>query len=445
MSGFALPQRFHPPQLQLVRGEGVYVIDSHGRRYLDAASGVGASILGHAVPEIVEAIREQAATLAFAYGGLVDNDQRQKLAAKLQEWAPGAMGETRILFCAGGAEANEGALKLAYQYHVERGAPTKRKVVGRWQSYHGNTIATLSMGGRTTARDMHQPLLLDFPHIRPPYPYRYPGEDVARAQELAHVVSQEGARHIAAFIAEPVVGTSMSAVVPEPDYYPRIRAICDDADLLFIADEVITGVGRTGRRFAIEHWEVAPDVITLGKGLSAGYSPLAAIILAEPVWRAIADGSGSSSFGNTFGGNPLSCATGSAVIDYIEREDLVTRAGTMGARLRAELQATLSPLECVGEVRGVGLLLGVELVADRASKAPFAPELGVAERVVAAAERRGVLLLAGIPGLIDGVGGDHIELLPPYVIDNSHVAEIVHAVRASVEEVVTEVEPASTV
>lgn len=439
MSGYALPQQFHHPELQLVRGEGVYVFDAEGNRYLDAASGVGASILGHAVPEIVEAIRAQAATLAFAYGGLVDNDQRQKLAAQLQEWAPPDMGETRILFCAGGAEANEGALKLAYQFHVERGHPTKRKVVGRWQSYHGNTIATLSMGGRTVARATHQPLLLDFPHIPPPYPYRHPGEDLARAELLAKVVSQEGPEHVAAFIAEPVVGTSMSAVVPDAAYYPRIRAICDDADLLFIADEVICGVGRTGLRFGIEHWQATPDIITLGKGLSAGYSPLAAIILAEHVWRAIAEGSGHSSFGNTFGGNPLSCATGSAVLDIIERDGLVARAGEVGGRLRSALETSLADVDSVGEVRGVGLLLGVELVADRASKAIFAPEQRVAERVVAAAERRGVLLLAGIPGLIDGVGGDHIELLPPYVIEEEHTEEIVEVLPAAILEVMDEV------
>ena len=438
MSGYALPQQFHHPQLQLVRGEGVHVFDADGRRYLDAASGVGASILGHAVPEIVEAIRAQAATLAFAYGGLVDNDQRQRLAAQLQEWAPPAMGETRILFCAGGAEANEGALKLAYQFHVERGRPTKRKLVGRWQSYHGNTIATLSMGGRTVARAMHQPLLLDFPHIAPPYPYRFPGEDVARAEQLASVVSQEGADQVAAFIAEPVVGTSMSAVVPDAAYYPTIRSICDDADLLFIADEVICGIGRTGRRFGIEHWAATPDIITLGKGLSAGYSPLAAIILAEHVWRAIADGSGHSSFGNTFGGNPLSCATGSAVLAYVERAGLVARVAEIGDQLRAALEAQLGGLDCVGEVRGVGLLLGVELVADPTSKSIFAPELRVAERVVAAAQRRGVLLLSGIPGLLDGVGGDHIELLPPYVIDPAHVAEIADVLHAAIVEVMSE-------
>jgi adenosylmethionine-8-amino-7-oxononanoate aminotransferase len=279
VSQHALPHDFSTNYLQLVRGEGVYVYDADGNRYLDAVGGVGAVNIGHAVPEIVAAIQHQAATLAFAYGGTVDNDQRQRLAAKLQQWVPAGMGETRTLFCAGGAEANEGALKLAHQYHWERGLPTKQKVVGRWQSFHGNTIATLSMGGRTSWRAMQRGMLLDFPHIRPPYAYRHPGEDLARADELARCIDQEGAEHIAGFIAEPVIGTSLSAVVPNAGYYPRIRSICDSNDVLFIADEVMCGVGRTGYRAAIDHWGVAPDIITLGKGISGGYSPLAAIVL----------------------------------------------------------------------------------------------------------------------------------------------------------------------
>ena len=411
----------------ITRGEGAYVYDDAGKRYLDAASGVCVVNVGHGVPEILEAMSRQASQLAFTYGGLVDNQPRQELAAKLQEWAPAGMGETKTLFVSGGAEANEAALKIAYQYHWERGHATRRRVIGRWQSYHGNTIATLSMSGRTTWREMAGVLLMDFPHIPPPYCYRcpwnqsYPGCGLPCAHELRRVIRQEGPESIAAFIAEPVIGTSLSAVVPPPEYYPIIREICDEFDVLFIADEVMSGVGRTGEKWGIDNWGVTPDIITSSKGLAGGYAPLGAAILRDKVWKPIAAGSNNVLHSCTYGGNPLSCAVAVAVLDYIEANNLVTRAGEMGDRLLAKLRHKLATNPYVGDIRGKGLFAGIELVRDRESKKPFPVEMDLGLQIELEAIRRGVILLAGVTGLVDGIAGDHLELVPPYTIEDEHI------------------------
>lgn len=426
----------------LVRGEGVYVFDEQGKRYLDAIGGVGVVNIGHGVREVIDAITKQAGALAYSYGGLVDNKPRQELAEIIHHWAPAGMGNIKTFFCSGGAEANEAALKIAYQYHWERGNPTKRKVIGRWQSYHGNTIGALSMSGRTSWRRMHDSLLLDFPHIPPPYCLRcpwgktYPSCGIQCAEELRRSIIQAGPENVAAFIAEPVIGTSMSAVVPPPEYYPLIREICDEFDVLFIADEVMSGVGRTGKNWGIEHWNVAPDIITTAKGISSGYAPLAATLLAEKVWEPIASGSKSVMHSYTYGGNPISCAAGVAVMHYIENHDLVDKAAEMGGVLSQRLLELKDELPYVVDVRGKGLFLGLELAKDTAAMEPFPPEWNVGERIEDQAFENGLLVLAGVHGLIDGVAGDHLELVPPYTIDNEHVDMIVDILHKSISDVV---------
>jgi len=433
---------FDERYVTIARGEGVYLFDEGGKRYLDAAGGVCVVNIGHGVPEITDVISKQASRLAYTYGGLVDNKPRQELADKLQQWAPSGMGQTKTLFSSSGAEANEGALKLAHQYHWERGNPTKRKVVGRWQSYHGNTIGAISMSGRTPWRRTHSPLLLDFPHIPPPYCYRcpwgktHPDCGIQCAEELRRVIRQEGAENIAAFICEPIIGTSMSAVVPPAEYYGIVRDICDENDVLLIADEVMSGLGRTGKTWGMDHWGVTPDIITTSKGLGGGYSPLSGLILGEKVWGAIASGSRTVAHSSTYGGNPLSCAVGLAVLNYIEEHDLVSRAGQMGAKLLASLERGLSDLPYVGEVRGKGLLAGVEIVADKDTKEPFPPEWNVSYKVEMEALRNGLLILAGAPGLIDGYAGDHVELVPPYVIEEEHIEFATTTLRDSILNVV---------
>jgi len=427
-----------------VRGSGCYVFDESGTRYLDAVGGVGVVNIGHGVEEVVNAISKQAHKLAFTYGGMADNPARKQLAEKLQQWAPSGMGETRSLFCSGGAEANEAALKLAYQYHWELGQRTRRKVIGRWQSYHGNTIATLSLGGRTSWRTMHSPLLLDFPHIAPPYCYRcpwgrtYPDCGLPCATELRRMIQQEGPDSIAALIVEPVIGTSMSAVVPPGEYYPLMREICDDFEVLLIADEVLSGVGRTGAKWGIDHWNVSPDILTASKGISGGYAPLGAVVLSEKVWTAIASGSQRVMHSSTYGGNPLSCSAGLAVLEYIEKWDLVSRAGRMGETLLRKLRDRLGKSAFVGDIRGKGLFVGLEIVSDKRTKAPFPVEWNVTNRIEEAAFERGLLVLGGVEGLIDGSSGDHLELLPPYTIEDEQIDFIVVTLEECIREVVSQ-------
>jgi len=433
-----LKKASHP---QLTRGEGVYVFDSAGRRYLDAVGGVGVVNIGHGVGEIADAIAHQARTLAFAYAGEVDNSPRRELAERLQRWVPEGMGSTRVLFCSGGAEATEAALKLAYQYHWERGHRSKLQIVSRWQSYHGNTLGALSLSGRTQWRRMFAPYLLGFPHIPPPYCLRcawnktYPDCGMACAWELQRVVRQHDPDNVSAFIAEPVIGTSLSAVVPPSEYYPIVRTICDEHDLLLIADEVMSGIGRTGAKFGIDHWNVVPDIITVAKGISSGYAPLAAVILAEHVWRAIEEGTGRPMHSYTYGGNPLSCAAGRAVLDYIERHDLVESARRIGAELKQRLVEEVGSLPHVAQVRGIGLFLGVELVEDRRTNAPFPPQWDVTHRIVEKAFSKGLMILGGVTGSVDGIAGDHFEILPPYTIETTHVEEIVGILKESIGEV----------
>ena len=426
----------------LTRGEGVYVFDDTGKRYLDAVGGVGVVNIGHGVSEIVDEMARQARTLAFAYAGETDNRPRRELAERLQRWAPQGMGSTRVLFCSGGAEANEAALKLAYQYHWECGCGSKLQVVSRWQSYHGNTLGALSLSGRTQWRKIFAPYLIGFPHIPPPYCLRctwgrtYPDCGMACAWELRRMVRQHGPENVGAFIAEPVIGTSLSAVVPPAEYYPIIRDICDEHGLLLIVDEVMSGIGRTGRKFGIDHWSVVPDIITVAKGISSGYAPLAAVILAERVWRAIEKGTSRPMHSYTYGGNPLSCATGTAVLDYIERNALVESASRTGAELKERLVVEVGSLPNVAEVRGLGLFLGVELVADRETNDPFPPSWDVTHRVVEEAFSNGLMILGGVTGLVDGVAGDHFEILPPYTIGSGHVSEIVEILKRSIEKVI---------
>lgn len=414
----------------LTKGKGPYVFDNSGNKYLDAVSGVGVASIGHGVEKVIEALADQARKISFSYSGQMDNKPKHKLAEKLHAWSPDGFGETKSFFCSSGSQATEAAVKLAYQYQCERGKPNKRKVVSRWQSYHGNTIGALSLSGRTAWRKMYSTYLLDFPHIPPPYCYRcpygdtYPDCEIRCAQELDKTIEQEGSENFAAFIAEPVIGTSMSSVVPLEEYYPMIREICDRHDVLFIVDEVMSGIGRTGYKFSIDHWGVIPDLIATAKGLSGGYTAMGALLLREKVWRAIAEGSGSTTHSHTFSGNPLSCTVGAAVLEYMEENDLVNQSRKIGEKLKKSLEESLKEVPEVGDIRGTGLMLGVELISDPETREPFPVELNLTKKVVREARKEGLLILGGAPGLIDGKSGDHFQILPPYVITEEHVREL---------------------
>ncbi len=426
----------------ITRGKGVYIYDREGREYLDAVGGIAVVNVGHGVPEIIAAMTEQAQRVAFVSGGAFANEPAQALAEELATWAPAGM--RHVLLLAGGSEATETAMKLARQYHVERGRAGKYRVISRWISYHGNTIGALSMSGRTAWRWEFAPYLQNFPKIHPPYCYRcpygktYPSCQVACAEDLERVITLEGPDSIAAFIAEPVIGTSAAGVTPPPEYYPRIREICDKYDILFIADEVITGIGRTGKNFGIEHWGVVPDVITTAKALSSGYAPLAAVIVHDRVYDAIARGSGRTTQGFTYSGHPLSAAVGLAVLRYLKAHNLVANAARIG-KLLLERLSTLKRFPLVGDVRGLGLFLGVEFVADQVTKQPFPPGASVTRRIVEATLEQGVVVVPGMSGMIGGIAGDHIQISPPYIFTEAHVEQLVRALEVAIQKVVRDV------
>ena len=422
---------------QIERGEGIYLYDTDSNRYLDACAGVHVVSIGHGVEEIADAMREQASKVCFTYSRFLTQPQVD-LAQKIGDLTP--EGLNKVFFVSGGSEATESAMKIARKYHLETGNPKKYKVVSRWQSWHGNTVGALSMSGRTPWRDDYVPYLLNFPHIPPPYCYRcpygetYPGCHLTCADELERVIRQEGSEYISAFIAEPILGTSAAGMTPPPEYYPIIREICDRHNVLMIIDEVVTGFGRTGVNFGIDHWGVVPDIMATGKGLSSGYTPIAATIAHEKIYDAIYEKSTSFVHGHTYGGNPLSCAVALAVQNYIERHDLVSQCARMGD-LMLEKLTPLHDIPIVGDIRGKGLLTGIEFVADKEKRTPFDPEQKVTSMVVNLAFEKGVLVMPGAPGLVDGVAGDHIAISPPFTITESEVLQIVDVLKETIEAI----------
>jgi adenosylmethionine-8-amino-7-oxononanoate aminotransferase len=412
---------------QISHGKGVYLYDTDGKEYLDACAGVHVVSIGHAVPEIVESMLDQASKVAFTYGRFLTQPQID-LADNIASRTP--EGLSRVFFISGGSEATESAMKIARKYHIETGNPQKYKIISRWQSWHGNTVGAASMSGRSVWREDYVPYFPDFPHIAPPIPYHCAYCQASNqcslhcADELERVICQEGAQYIAGFIAEPILGTSAAGITPPPEYYRRIREICDRYNVLMIMDEVVTGFGRTGIDFAIQHWGVTPDILCTGKGLSSGYTPIAATITHERIYEAIYKKARSFVHGHTYGGNPLSCAIALSVQNYLQEHKLVERCAEMGDLLLAKLKP-FEQLPIVGEVRGKGLLVGIEFVADKATHAPFPPSKGVTGLVVDRAFEQGVLIMPGAPGLVNGVSGDHIAISPPFTIDEAQIQRVV--------------------
>lgn len=416
------------------RAEGVWIETEDGRRILDGSSGALVASIGHGVREVIEAQRAQAEQVSYVHGTHFSVAAQEELASQLAALAPGDL--DRVYPVSGGSEANESAMKLARQYFLETGRPAKHKVIARWTSYHGNTLGALSLSGHAARRRPYAPMLLDEPHIPPCYCYRcpfglqYPSCGVRCAHALEDEITRQGPEYIAAFIAEPIVGAAGGALVPPPEYFPIIREICDRYDVLFIADEVMTGIGRTGESFAVNHWNVVPDMITTGKGVGGGYAPLGAMIVREPVYQAIAQGSGAFLHGFTYGGHPPSAAAGAAVLKYVAGHDLVANAARRGAYL-AERLAPLREQQIVGDVRGKGLMWGIEFVRDRATKEPFNRNLRVAERIGEAAFERGLIIYPG-SGNADGVNGDQLLIGPPLVISEPELDQLVAMLTAAI-------------
>jgi adenosylmethionine-8-amino-7-oxononanoate aminotransferase len=404
------------------RGEGCWLIDDKGRRYLDACGGAYVANLGHGVSEVSQAIAEQIGRVAYVNGTAFTSEPAEALAAELRTLNP--KGLDYSYFLSSGSEAVEAALKLARQFWVESGKPGKHKIIARTPGYHGNTLLALSASARGHYKKMYGPWLVPVTMIPAPYPYRCePGSPALTAEALEEAILKEGADSVAAFIAEPVGGSSTGGSVPPKDYYKRVREICDRHSVLFVADEVLCGSGRTGKWTALEHFDVLPDIMTLGKGLSGGYVPLSAVVTSRKIIDPIANGSGAFKHAQTFSHSPVICAAGLAAVRHIKKNKLVQRSADMGAVLHRKLQALLA-LPSVGDVRGLGLLAGIEFVADKKTKAPFPRKLKFAETFVASALDAGLVVWPNV-GHADGENGDLVMVAPPFVIEETEIDEIV--------------------
>ncbi|PGY14129.1 aspartate aminotransferase family protein [Bacillus sp. AFS031507] len=418
-------------------GKGIYLFDMDGKRYLDAASGAVTANIGHGVTEIIEAMNEQAKKVSFVYRSQFTSDAAENLAKKIANMLSGDL--NWCFFVNSGSEATETAMKMAIQYWQEKGVQTKTKVLSRWVSYHGITLGALSMSGHTGRRARFVPLLEDFPVINPPYCYRCPYNLEAPncgylcAHELETAIKRIGAEQIAAFIAEPVIGAAGGAIAPPIDYYKVIKKICEDYDILFIADEVMTGCGRTGTMLASEQWGINPDIVALGKGMGAGYAPIAAAIATEKVIEPIMAGTKVVMSGHTLSANPLACATALAVLEYLEQNNIIQEVESKGAYLRAQLEGLKPLFTFIGDIRGKGLLLGIEFVQQVESKTPYPRNVQVTQRIVALAKEKGLLVYPAGAG-IDGINGDSIIISPPLTITQKEMEELVHLLKETFED-----------
>jgi len=425
-----------------VAGEGPYITDSTGKRYIDASGGAAVSCLGHGHPAVIQAIKDQVDKIAYAHSGFFTTEASEQLAEHLIQRAPEGM--ARVYFVSGGSEANETALKLARQFHLENGEPQRSHFIARLQSYHGNTLGALSVGGNAARRAPYQPLLSPASHIDPCYAYRHRRHDESEeaygrraADALEAEILRVGPEKVAAFIAEPVVGATLGAVPSVTGYFKRIREICTQYGVLLILDEVMCGMGRTGSLFACEQDGIAPDILTCAKGLGGGYQPIGAVLCSGRIYDAIASGSGAFEHGFTYIGHATACAAALAVQHTIEGEDLLANVKRQSAALFSALEARFGNHHHVGDIRGRGLFIGLELVADRSTKEPFDPALKLNAKIKQRAMDEGMVCYpAG--GTVDGKRGDHVLLAPAFIVQQGHLDEIVDKLGRSIDAVLAE-------
>lgn len=421
----------------IIKGEGCWLYDSDGRNYLDACGGAFVACLGHGVSEVVDAMAEQVRRVGYVSGMAFTNAAAEDLADELAGLALGDL--SHFYFLSSGSDAIEAALKLARQYWVERGRDEKELVVALAPAYHGNTLLALSLGAREHYKTYFQPWLLDVPRVPAPYSYRCPcrGRDAGcprcSGRALEELLLRLGPERVAAFVAEPVGGSSTGAAVPREDYWRTIREICDRHEVLWIADEILVGAGRTGTWSALEPYGVVPDIQVMGKGVSGGYAPLAVVAAPRRIVDVLAGGSMALLHAQTYIHSPAMCAAGVAAIRFLRRHDLIVRCARLGRIFHERLQ-TLRGLPYVGDVRGRGLLAGIEFVEDVESGAPFLREQRFAERFTASAERAGLMVWPNT-GQADGVNGDLVMLAPPFVITEGEIDEIVTRFRSALEAV----------
>jgi adenosylmethionine-8-amino-7-oxononanoate aminotransferase len=413
----------------VVAGDGCYLVDAHGKRYLDACGGAAVSCLGHSDRTVIDAIKAQLDRMPYAHTAFFSSEPAEALAEELVRHAPA--GIERVFLVTGGSEAMEAALKLARQYFLEIGEPQRKRVIARLQSYHGNTLGALAVGGNLARRRQFEPLLMPVSHVSPCYEYRglKPGETTAAyarrlADELEAEIQRLGPDSVIAFVAEPVVGATLGAVPAVPGYFRLVRDICDRHGILLILDEVMCGMGRTGSLYACEQDGVVPDLVCIAKGLGGGYQPIGATLVQGRIHDAIRRGSGSFQHGHTYIGHAAACAGALAVQKAMRERGLVARVRELGAGLEARLRARFGGHPHVGDIRGRGLFWGLELVEDRASKRAFDPARKTHARVKAAAMEAG-LLCYPMGGTLDGERGDHVLLAPPYIVTDAQLDELV--------------------
>jgi adenosylmethionine-8-amino-7-oxononanoate aminotransferase len=427
---------------RVVRGEGCYLYDENGHRYLDGSGGAYVVNLGHGVSEIADALACQARTLAYVTGTMFTHDAVEELAAELARVNPG---DLDLVYPLGsGSEAVEAGLKLARQYWVEAGRPEKHRIVALAPSYHGNTLLALSASSRESYRSAFREWLVEVVRAPAAYPYRCecrgraPFCSICNGDAIEAAIQEAGPESIAALIGEPVGGSSTGASVPQPEYWRRVRAICDRYEILLVADEVLTGAGRTGTWSALEPYGVVPDILILGKGLAGGYAPLSAVVAPRRLVDVLARGSGSFFHAQTFSHHATLCAAGVATIKYLRRHRLVERCAAMGQVLHQRLDQ-LRSFPMVGDVRGRGLLAGIELVEDRSSRRPFHSSARIADRLAAIALELGLVVWPNAGQLDDGTG-DLVMLAPPFVIEEDQIGEMVMLLAQALERIASQVE-----
>jgi adenosylmethionine-8-amino-7-oxononanoate aminotransferase len=433
------PRSFKKSFPTAVRGEGCWIIDSEGHRYLDASGQAAVVSIGHGVREIAVAMAEQAEKIAFAHTTQFHSEPAEKLAARLLALAPSNFKNGRVYFTSGGSEATETAIKLARQFHLESGATKRYRVLSRRQSYHGSTLGAMSVSGNVARRAPYAPLLPEWGHVAPcfcfhcPFEKTFPSCNFACADDLDSFLAANDPNTAAAFIFEPVVGATLGAAAPPDGYAQRIAEICKSRGILLVADEIMCGMGRTGKPFAVQHWEVEPDLILVGKGIASGYAPLGAVLVSTRIAEAFSRGSGIFQHGFTYQAHPVSTAAGNAVLDYIEQHKLFDRVPPVAQDLRSAL-ASLLRHPNVGEIRGLGLLLGIEFVKNKSTREPFPKEENAAEKVRVAALERNVLTYPS-QGCVDGIRGDHILLAPPFIFSLEECAILARGLDSAVARV----------
>jgi adenosylmethionine-8-amino-7-oxononanoate aminotransferase len=448
-SSALFPRNFHKDLPIAVRGEGSWIVTDGGRRLLDASGQAAVVSIGHGVAEIGRAMAAQASQIAFAHTTQFHSASAEKLAERLLALAPPNFRDGgRVYFTSGGSEATETAIKLARQYWLERGEPNRFRVVSRRQSYHGSTLGAMSVSGNVGRRAPYQPLLSEWGHIAPcfcyhcPFDLRFPECGLACADDLETLRQSHGtsntqtatpAESVAAFIFEPVVGATLGAAAPPDGYIARIAEICRNHNILLIADEIMSGMGRTGRPFAIQHWNAEPDLILVGKGIASGYAPLGAVLVSRKVAEAFERGTGVFQHGFTYQAHPVATAAGNAVLDFVESEKLFERVAPVAQELRSRLSA-IEAHPHVGNIRGIGLLLGIEFVKNKSTREPFLREENIAEKIRQAALAENVLTYPS-QGCIDGMRGDHVLLAPPFVLTPAESEIIARALEAALARV----------